>query len=127
MPLRKQSDLSNSCRSVVSFTLRPLYLQRRRKIPRYPLNKRLGGPHSRCGQFGEGYVAPLLRNLTLMSLMPSPSPAGYTESAAKQSFINIGLIMIYDLRHAILMTQFNENTKQRSYWVFFRGHLNLKT
>jgi hypothetical protein len=44
------SDLGNRCRSVVTFTLRPLYLRGNR--PRYPLNRRLGGPKSRCGRRG---------------------------------------------------------------------------
>jgi hypothetical protein len=39
-------DLSNSWRSVVSFTTRPLY-------PRYLLNRWLGEPQSRSGRCGE--------------------------------------------------------------------------
>jgi len=35
---------------VVSFTPRPLYSQG--KIPSYPLDRRLGGPQSRCGRGG---------------------------------------------------------------------------
>jgi hypothetical protein len=38
-------------RSVGAFTPRPLYPQG--KSPRYPLNRRLRGPHSRSGRFGE--------------------------------------------------------------------------
>jgi len=38
-------------RWVVSFTLRPLYS--RRKSPRCPLDKKLGGPQSRSGRSGD--------------------------------------------------------------------------
>jgi hypothetical protein len=41
-------DLGTSWRWVVSFTPRQLYPRRRR--PRYPLNRRLGGPQSRSGR-----------------------------------------------------------------------------
>jgi hypothetical protein len=44
-------DLDTSWRSVVSFTPRPLYP--RGKSPRYPLDRRLGGPQSRSGRRGE--------------------------------------------------------------------------
>jgi hypothetical protein len=40
-------DLGTRCRWVVSFTPRPLYPQG--KNPRYPLDRRLGGPQSRFG------------------------------------------------------------------------------
>jgi hypothetical protein len=44
-------DLSTRCRRVVSFTFRPLY--RQGKSPRYPLDRRLGGPQSRSGRGAE--------------------------------------------------------------------------
>jgi hypothetical protein len=44
-------DLSPSWRWVVSFMHGPLY--HRRKSPRYPLDRRLGGPQSRFGRSGE--------------------------------------------------------------------------
>jgi hypothetical protein len=44
-------ELSISWKSVVSFTLRPLYSPG--KSPRYPLYRRLGGPQSRSGRRGE--------------------------------------------------------------------------
>jgi hypothetical protein len=40
-------DLGTSWRRMVSFTPRPLYP--RGKSPRYPLDRRLGGPQSRSG------------------------------------------------------------------------------
>jgi hypothetical protein len=43
--------LGTRWRRVVSFTLRPLYPQR--KSPRYPLGRRLGGSQSRSGRGGE--------------------------------------------------------------------------
>jgi hypothetical protein len=44
-------DLGTSWRWVVNFTPRPLYP--RGKSPRYPMDRRLGGPQSRSGRFGE--------------------------------------------------------------------------
>jgi hypothetical protein len=44
-------DLGTSWRLVVNFTPRPLYP--RGKSPRYPLDRRLRGPQSRSGRFGE--------------------------------------------------------------------------
>jgi hypothetical protein len=44
-------DLGTRWRWVVSFTPRPLYPQG--KSPRYPLDRRLGGPQSRSGRSGE--------------------------------------------------------------------------
>jgi hypothetical protein len=44
-------DLGTRWRWMVSFTPRPLYLQGR--SPRYPLDRRLGGPQSRSGHGGE--------------------------------------------------------------------------
>jgi hypothetical protein len=43
--------LGTRCRWVISFTPRPLYLQR--KSPWYPLDRRLDGPQSRSGRCGE--------------------------------------------------------------------------
>jgi hypothetical protein len=43
--------LGTSWRWVVNFTHRPLYP--RRKSPRYPLERRFGGPQSRSGRSGE--------------------------------------------------------------------------
>jgi hypothetical protein len=45
-------DLSTRQKQVVSFTPWPLYPQR--KSPWYPLDRRLGGPHSWSGHGGEG-------------------------------------------------------------------------
>jgi hypothetical protein len=50
-------DLGTSWRWVVSFKLRPLCS--RRKSPRYPLDRRLGGPQSRSGRRGEEKILTL--------------------------------------------------------------------
>jgi hypothetical protein len=44
-------DLDTRWKWVVSFTPQPLY--RQGKSPRYPLDRRLGGPQSRSGRGGE--------------------------------------------------------------------------
>jgi hypothetical protein len=44
-------DLGATWRLVVIF--KPLPLYRRGKSPQYPLDRRLGGPHSRSGRRGE--------------------------------------------------------------------------
>jgi hypothetical protein len=65
-------DLGTSWRwVVVSFTLRPLYS--RRKSPRYPLDRWLGGPQSRSGQYGE--VKILAPNETQTPPLGRPAPS----------------------------------------------------
>jgi hypothetical protein len=51
-------DLGTGWRLVVSFTLLPLSPRGNR--PRYPLNRRLGGPQSRSGSYEEKKIFPLL-------------------------------------------------------------------
>jgi hypothetical protein len=51
-------DLGTRWRWVVSFTPRPLYP--RGNSPAYPLDRRLGGPQSRCGRGEEKNSQPLL-------------------------------------------------------------------
>jgi hypothetical protein len=50
---------------VVSFTALKLYP--RGTSPRYPLDRKLGGPHSRSGRSGE------IKNLSLPGIKPGPS------------------------------------------------------
>jgi hypothetical protein len=52
------------CRCVVSFTPLPLYL--RGKSSLYPLDRRLDGPQSRSGRYGEG------KDLALPGIEPGP-------------------------------------------------------
>jgi hypothetical protein len=62
-------DLCKRWRWAVSFTPQPLYP--RGKSPRYPLDRRLGGPQSRSGHSGKE------TNLTLPGIEPRASdPAG---------------------------------------------------
>jgi hypothetical protein len=58
-------DLGTRWRRVVSFTPLPLYP--RKKSPRYPLDRRLGGLQSRSGRCGEE------KNLALQGIEPEPS------------------------------------------------------
>jgi hypothetical protein len=101
-------DLSTSWRWVVNFTPRPLYPQG--KGPRYPLDRRLGGPQSRSGRFGEvkiltptGIRTPTPRSsytLVLTSLM--------TCNMNKDCLMLLPLFVIrtmvnYPLRHGSLL------------------------
>jgi hypothetical protein len=63
-------DLGTSWRWVVSFTPRPLYL--RGKNPPYPFDRRLGGPQSRSGRYGEVKILGLTGTRT--PTPPSSSP-----------------------------------------------------
>jgi hypothetical protein len=62
-------DLGTSWRRVVSFTTRPLNPME--KSPRYPLDRRLGGPQSRSGQCGEEKIF----TLSGLELRPLSRPA----------------------------------------------------
>jgi hypothetical protein len=61
-------DLGTSWRWVVSFTPRPLYTQG--KSPRYPQDRRLGGPQSRSGHGGEENNSQLLPGLEHPIIQP---------------------------------------------------------
>jgi hypothetical protein len=70
-------------RWVVSFTPRPLYL--RGKSPRYPLDRRLGGPQSRSGHSGDEENKSLPfpagnRTLVVQPIAPSLFWLGYPAS-----------------------------------------------
>jgi hypothetical protein len=58
-------EIGSRWRWVVSFRSRPFYL--REKIPRYPFNRRLGGPQSRSGLCGEE------KSLALPGCEPGPT------------------------------------------------------
>jgi hypothetical protein len=53
---------------MVSFTLRPLYTHG--KIPSYPLDSRLSGPHSRSGRAGEQKISQHLPGLEPPIIQP---------------------------------------------------------
>jgi hypothetical protein len=57
-------DLGSRWRCVVSYTNLPLYP--RRKSPRYPLDRKLGGPRIRSGRCGEE------KNHALLGIEPGP-------------------------------------------------------
>jgi hypothetical protein len=61
------SWLGTSWKWVISFTPRPLYTQGR--SPRYPLDRRLGGPQSQSGQYGDVKILASTRTRT-----PTPWP-----------------------------------------------------
>jgi hypothetical protein len=58
---------------VVSFTRRPLYLQR--KCPWYPVDRRLDGPQSRSGHGGEKEIPGPARTQTFHHPAHSPQPS----------------------------------------------------
>jgi hypothetical protein len=64
--------LGTSWRWVVSFMTRPLYP--RGKSPRYPLDRRLGGPRSRSGRRGEEEILDPTGTLTQTSRSSNPWP-----------------------------------------------------
>jgi hypothetical protein len=66
-------DLDTRWRWVVKFT--PQLLYPRRKFPRYPLDRRLGGTQSRFGRLEEE------KNLTVPGLEPQPVASRYTNCA----------------------------------------------
>jgi hypothetical protein len=64
---------------VVSFTPRPLY--HRRKSPRYPLDRRLGGPQNRSGLREKEKTCPHRdSNSDLSAVEPVASPYTYCDS-----------------------------------------------
>jgi hypothetical protein len=60
---------------VVSFTPLPLYS--RGKNPRYPLDRRLGGPQSRSGRLGEEKILDPAGTRTPTPRSSSPQPVGF--------------------------------------------------
>jgi hypothetical protein len=63
-------DLGTSWKWMVSFTPRPLYP--RGKSPRYPLDRRLGGPQSQSGRYEEVKIIPPTRTRTPTFWSSSP-------------------------------------------------------
>jgi hypothetical protein len=72
-------DLGTSWRWVVNFTPRPLHP--RGKSPRYPLNRRLGGPQSRSGRFGEEKILCNNNMAILQNTFPSPASSFFGKYA----------------------------------------------
>jgi hypothetical protein len=71
-------DVGTSWRSVVSFTPRPIYP--RGKSPRYPLDRRLGGPQSWSGRCEEK-ILDLTGTRPPTSAVTQPVASRYTEYA----------------------------------------------
>jgi len=63
-------NVETTWRWVFTFTLVPLYCQG--KNPRYPLNRKLSGPNSRSGRFGEEKNSCLFGNRTTFLRSTSP-------------------------------------------------------
>jgi hypothetical protein len=72
-------DLGTSWRRVVNFTPRPLYPQE--KNLRYPLDRRLGGPQSRSGRFGEEKILDPTGTRTPDTSVVQPAARYYTDYA----------------------------------------------
>jgi hypothetical protein len=70
-------NLGTRRRCVVSFTQRQIYYQR--KILRYPLEKRLGGPQSQSGRGGEEKEVFSLLLPVIESRSSSPKPSHYSK------------------------------------------------
>jgi hypothetical protein len=71
-------DLGTSWR-LVNFTSRPLYP--RGKSPRYPLDRRFGGPQSRSGRFGEQKILDPTGTRILTPSVVQPVASRYTDYA----------------------------------------------
>jgi len=65
-------NLGSSCRRLVNFTPVPLQPG---EHPRYPLNRRLGGPEKETEQFGEDKIPVPLPGLKLRTVQPVAIPA----------------------------------------------------
>jgi hypothetical protein len=77
-------NLNTRWRSVVSFTPQLFYVWG--KSPQYPMERRLGGPHSQSGCFGE--EKNLLPLLAIESQLSSPWPSLYSLSyCSSQVFV----------------------------------------
>jgi hypothetical protein len=70
-------DLGTSCRSVVSFTTRPLYPRERNS--RNSLDRRLGGPQNRSGRGGEEKNLTILRKSNSHPSVVQPVASRYTD------------------------------------------------
>jgi hypothetical protein len=87
-------DLGTSCRWVVCFMPQPLYP--RGKSPRYPLDRRLGGPQNRSGWHGEEKI---------LAPTGTPTPNLLSSSLMISNFIiNMTYYILIILRKTVQMT-----------------------
>jgi hypothetical protein len=85
-------DLGTSWRWVVNFTPRPLYP--RGKSPRYPLDRRLGGPQSRSGRFGEQKILDPYWDSNSDPSVVQPVTSRYTDYAIPAPVMGVHLTKI---------------------------------
>jgi hypothetical protein len=85
--------LGTSWRWVVSFTPLPLYL--RGKSPRYPLDRRLGGPQSRYGRRGEEKILDPTGTRTPNPRSSSPWPVAIPTTPSRLLYAYIGAGIAY--------------------------------
>jgi hypothetical protein len=71
-------SLSTGWRCVVSFSTLQLYP--RGNSPRYPVDRRLGGPQNRLGRYGEEQSLTPIGNRIPVPVSSRPNPTNYTEA-----------------------------------------------
>jgi hypothetical protein len=98
-------DLGTSWRWVVSLTPQPLYP--RGKSPRYPLDRRLGGPQSQSGKFEEEKILDPTGTRT-PSPVVQPIASRYTDYATPAPTLTLSSILMSSthLFHSLLSDRF---------------------
>jgi hypothetical protein len=107
-------DLSTSCRSVVSFP--PLRLSSRGKSPRYPLEKRLGGPQSRYGRHGENSWPYWDSNSDPLVVQPVESLYRRAPSSEPEADETDNLLLVYTARCQLLIARKRISAYSLSGW-----------
>jgi hypothetical protein len=92
-------DFGTSWRCVVSFTPRPLYP--RDKSLRYPLDRRLGGPHSRFGRHKEEKYSSAYRDSNSDPLVVQPVVSRYTDYGIPARPYSICSFLIYFIPYSV--------------------------
>jgi hypothetical protein len=96
-------DLGTSWRRVLSFTPRPLCPQG--KIPRYPLDRRLGGPQSRSGWLWEKKILDPSRTRNSDRSVVQPIAIRYTDCATAAHSLITETFIAYSM-HTIMLGHF---------------------
>jgi hypothetical protein len=84
-------DLGTSWRWVVSFTPRSLY--RRGRSPRYPLDRRLSGPQSQSGRFGEEKILGSTGTWTPTPRSSSPKPVAIPTALSPLKWMQMAFVI----------------------------------